>query len=868
MLYLIGMKRFSLVFKALGVLCLLSMTACLEEKQTENGAATFLNGTDAYFEVMEDAEVSGQLTASGPLSKGASFAIFSDPKKGRVEISSKGIFTYRPFANETGHDTFYFVAKTKERTSESVPVSIEITPVNDLPVANIDRAVVAEDASVLVDVLLNDSDVENSNQLRVSSVDNGSQGTTEISPDGKRVRYTPAASYAGSDSFRYRIRDEEGAIAEAQVTVTVNSMQDGPPVTKADTEEIEEDAKNPVVIDVLANDTDPDNVTFAIDTLTIDLIPAQPAGGTASIANGKIEYLPKENFSGIDTFVYIVGDGAGGVAQGTVSVNVINSNDAPSAVNDTLKGVEDLGSILQVTKNDVDLDGDALMPEIVDGPGKGSAMVNSDGTISYLPIADYNGNDSFTYRVSDGIVSSSNVATVTINVEPTNDAPRGRENHVYVDAGQVVPGLLVAIEVDAGDSIAGYQFRSLTSDKGQIESFIPQTGSFNYRANSNASGTDDFLFVAIDSRGAVSEETLVRVHIRSPEQFVFVTQKNYDSKMGGLSGADSICQAEATAGGLAGVYKALLSDDNTDAKDRVRFPGAIRNLNGDVLEESEAELWDGTIKRAINIDSKANFVYQGTGQRVFTGSLGNGTRSLSNESCDNWSTTPSSSLRSIAGFVESGPASAPANPHWFTYQSSNLCDSGARLYCAEATPQMRARDVFPLTSFSVSQGTNPGDVKLDFTYPANTSAYSKIVIHRRPSKTPPGCDNTNILRELTSFGEATLTDSTGHSGIYYAYRACVYDGEGKLVSSHTGTTRSFGRSEWTNPTMPVDVDGNGTFTANDLNAFQSAYPLYSPYESLPPRPAGLEGQYYDTDDNGQMTSNDLLTIINYMNSQP
>ena len=77
-----------------------------------------------------------------------------------------------------------------------------------------------------------------------------------------------------------------------------------------------------------------------------------------------------------------------------------------------------------VLGNDSDPDGDPLTAVLVTGPSHGSLTLNANGSFSYTPAANFAGSDSFTYRASDGTVSSS-PATVTITVTATNDTPAG-----------------------------------------------------------------------------------------------------------------------------------------------------------------------------------------------------------------------------------------------------------------------------------------------------------------------------------------------------------------------------------------------------------------------------------------------------------
>jgi len=126
------------------------------------------------------------------------------------------------------------------------------------------------------------------------------------------------------------------------------------------------------------------------------------------------------------------------------------SNSAPVAVNDAYSVDED--GTLTVTppppgngvlKNDTDADGDPLTAVKLSDPANGSVTLNSNGSFTYTPAADFNGSDSFTYQANDGLANS-NTATVTITVNPVNDAPSftmGPDETASVSAGvQTVAG--------------------------------------------------------------------------------------------------------------------------------------------------------------------------------------------------------------------------------------------------------------------------------------------------------------------------------------------------------------------------------------------------------------------------------------------
>ncbi|HZN00089.1 MAG TPA: Ig-like domain-containing protein, partial [Pyrinomonadaceae bacterium] len=216
---------------------------------------------------------------------------------------------------------------------------VTINNVNDTPDAVDDNATVAEDSTNnTINVVANDTDADNltppaNADLTVIAVTQGAHGSVTFTPTG--VSYTPNANYFGSDSFTYTISDNEtndaGHTDTATVNVTINNVNDTPDAVD-DNATVAEDSTNNT-INVVANDTDADNLTPPFNTGLTVIAVTQGAHGTVTITGGGVSYTPASNYFGPDTFTYTISDDssntAGHTDTATVHVTVTNVNDAP-----------------------------------------------------------------------------------------------------------------------------------------------------------------------------------------------------------------------------------------------------------------------------------------------------------------------------------------------------------------------------------------------------------------------------------------------------------------------------------------------------------------------------------------------------------
>jgi VCBS repeat-containing protein len=342
------------------------------------------------------------------------------PRYGTLILGTDGSLEYTPGPDFHGTDSFTYIADDGESLSVEATVTIDVTPVNDAPVAGEDAYTIDEDAVLSVGengVLGNDSDLDG-NTLAATLVAGPSHGLLILNPDGT-FEYTPEADFAGTDTFQYAASDGEAQSAPATVTISVAAVNDAPvaaddayTVNTGETLTVAEDG-------LLNNDGDAEQ-----DPLTAILVDGPSHGSVTLNPDGSFEYTPDTSYRGGDSFTYVAHDGTAGSNLATVTITVESpapENTPPVARDDRYRLTS--GDVLSVKEdgvlaNDSDPDGDPLSAAVVEGPTHGTLTLAEDGSFQYAPEEGFRGIDRFTYVARDG-QSESEPATVVISVEQT-----------------------------------------------------------------------------------------------------------------------------------------------------------------------------------------------------------------------------------------------------------------------------------------------------------------------------------------------------------------------------------------------------------------------------------------------------------------
>ena len=417
-----------------------------------------------------------------------SYSVTKNPSHGTLTSfnPNTGAWTYMPGRDYNGDDSFEVTVSDSLATAIS-KVTIHVTAVNDDPVTSDDSQTINEDTTATGKVTATDIDGDS---LTYAKGNDPAHGTITVNNDGDWI-YTPSANWHGTDSFTVTVNEGNGGFATSTVTITVNPVNDAPTAVN-DSATTNEDCS--VDIDVLSNDTDVDTG----DSLSINSF-TQPDNGTTSLVGGKIRYTPNPNWYGTDTFTYTTRDGSGAISNiATVTIIVNPVNDAPTVGNYSSTTQEDTPTSGTVIGSDVD---SSLTYSLGTQASHGTVIVNPDGTWTYTPNANYNGQDSFTVIVSDGTLTATSTITITIN--PVNDIPVANNDSKIIDEDHTTTGQITATDADK-DTL------TYTKDTNPAHgtATVNNNGTWTYTPEANYHGTDSFKVLVNDSNGGTAVSTV------------------------------------------------------------------------------------------------------------------------------------------------------------------------------------------------------------------------------------------------------------------------------------------------------------------------------------------------------------------------
>ncbi|GLY08035.1 Ig-like domain-containing protein [Actinoplanes sp. NBRC 101535] len=677
--------------------------------------------------------------------------------------------------------------------------------VNTAPQPVGDTATTPHDTPVDIDVLANDTDADNQqSDLTVTAATAPSHGTVVVNAD-YTITYTPTpSSWRGADTFSYTVSDGEGGSTSGTVTVTT---QNAPPVAADDT--VATAANTPITIDVVANDTDPNNDARTVNAVT----QPQSGAGAVTINSGtnRVVYTPSSTFKGTAVFTYTIADGAGGTDTATVRVTVANAT--PVAAGDTATVAYGGTATIDVLANDTDANGDTLSISAVGTPNHGTASI-SNGKILYTPPSGYSGAATFTYTITDG----TNTATGTVTVNIGNAPP------VAVDKTPATPyGTPVTLD-PAGDSTdPNGDTLTVTGTTTPAHGTVVRNsnGTITYTPDTGFSGTDSFTYTISDGKGGTDTGTVtvtvangvptagdiaVTVSTNAPETItVPATDPNGDTLTITIDTPPTHGTATVVNGKI--VYTPR---DGFIGKDTFHYTvtdgkGGSAGGDGEVTVVNSAPT------------AQPDAATTDTDTAVTVPVLANDTDPNGDTLTLSASTTPAygTAVRNADGSITYTPKSGFSGTDTFTYTAADghgLSDTGTVTITVNNAPPIAVDDTYPIT---------PGETKIlpvlandtDPNKDPNTGVQQTLTVLSvtTPAKGTATLDNGEVT--YTAAADATGSDTFSYTvsdsagGQDQATVTMVIDGA-PIATADTATTE-------TGKPVTIDVLGNDTDPEGD-----------------------------------------------------
>lgn len=516
--------------------------------------------------------------------------------------------------------------RSRQRPQPVTMAAVQVLePRTLLSAAAVDLPTAADDAfsatnkglPVSLDVLQNDT----GSDLRLHRVTQPTGGTVSIDHDDQQIVFTPFSNkQSATASFTYTVIDGNGAEATADVQLTLSadgaegaSTHNNIPTTADDTATAA--AGQPALINVLANDGDLDGDEISLvevgraehGTTVLrasvsaeiwqDWLEYREAStdsfeswyranhGSTDDLTWVVEYTPDEDFSGTDSFTYLMQDEHGAQRLGTVSVTTIALPDAPDTTDDQFTVNINTATPLDVLANDT---ATADTPFSIVDPGtatNGRVELAEDGSqqLIYTPDDGFTGTDSFTYTVEDSY-GTQNTATVSVTVEATV-ADAVDDTFTSVNRGQAIR--LNVLVNDEGDNLRITRLTQPTDGQVTIDS---ESGQIEFTAPDSAwTGSTSFRYTITNAEG-IADTATVSLNVLAEQQIAF-----------SISGPPEVDEGETAAftirydgtladGETASVQVSQLMDDTSP----VDFVGTLGSALSDAGRSAQGVTVRGT----------------------------------------------------------------------------------------------------------------------------------------------------------------------------------------------------------------------------------------------------------------------------------
>ena len=382
-----------------------------------------------------------------------------------------------------------------------VAVNVGATAVDDVPEQlAFEQAVVESIAEVPAPTTLPPVAVPapSTTAAPTTSTTSAPTGTSTVasSPTTSSTTTTPAATTTSTSTTT--------STTAVPTTTTTTLPPNLAPSPASDTATVVEDGT--VLIDVLANDADPEG-----DTLTIVAVGA-PGHGVAVVEGNRVRYTPATDFFGSDTVTYTISDGVNAAQSGTIALAVSARNDAPQASAPATAPASENAvagtTVFSVVGSDVE--GDSLTFAITAGNTPVRFAVNASGVVEVAGALDHEAVASHTLEVTVSDGDDDTIVTTIVQVADVDEAPTAANDTASTNEDTAVALDLLVNDTDPEGQTLVANLPGTTAAGGTVG---PVGSVIVYSPPANWSGVDTFTYRSEDPGGNLSNTVTATITV-------------------------------------------------------------------------------------------------------------------------------------------------------------------------------------------------------------------------------------------------------------------------------------------------------------------------------------------------------------------
>lgn len=486
---------------------------------------------DGSTSTTEDTPVSDTVSCTDVDGDSLSYSVSTQPTNGTASFGSGATVTYDPDPNFNGSDPFEFQASDGHGFSDPATEAVTVSGTNDPPsfTKGTSPAVLEDVGAQTIPgwataISPGPGDTGQTVTFVVETITPDLFSVNPAVASNGTLTFTPTANANGVSTVTLHAHDNGGGTtadgASQTFTITVTPVNDPPSFTKGQNQTVDEDSGLHTVVGWATNilEGPPDEATQVVDfVIDSDTNPLLFSVAPAVSPTGVLTYTLAPDANGVATIGLHLHDNGGILNSGddtsatqTFTITVSGTNDPPTCVADNNATFVN-ASLNASIDSCVDIDADSLNYALVTQSAHGTTSVNSNGTYTYTPNANFLGNDSFTFKADDGALDS-NVATMALQVQADpiarNDvAPTDFPAIMQGSGPTAIPVLANDVDKQGGPLLV----QSVTQGaKGKVTITGGGTG-VTYDPTGLTTGNDSFHYTIVDNQNRTNSAIVVVV---------------------------------------------------------------------------------------------------------------------------------------------------------------------------------------------------------------------------------------------------------------------------------------------------------------------------------------------------------------------